>query len=45
MIELNPELAERAQIFRDRIEVPQNDASSRRYRPSPEPSTGMTRPC
>ena len=26
MIELNPELAERAHIFRDRIEVPENDS-------------------
>ena len=27
MIELNPELADRAQIYRDRIEVPENDAT------------------
>ena len=27
MIELNPELAERAHIYRDRIEVPENDSS------------------
>lgn len=29
MIELSPELAERAHIYRDRIEVPENDASIR----------------
>uniref|UniRef100_UPI0007734219 terminase large subunit domain-containing protein n=1 Tax=Dietzia cinnamea TaxID=321318 RepID=UPI0007734219 len=29
MIELSPELAERAHVYRDRIEVPENDASIR----------------